>query len=242
MRALRQLLSEHQLRQIDRLVVRARFVWSFGARYYGMSIFKWIDGFLLDEEAVRLYELARGIHGGNIKVVEIGSWLGKSSVVLGSALAAKRGGTLVCIDPFDASGDERSRKRYQADANKLNNPLRMQFESNLKRARVSPIVSVQQGLSHEVVKSWRDPIDMLFIDGNHAFDAVRQDFLDWSPFVRPGGMLAFHDTYFGPPANSSGEYHAGPGRVIQEYVLPSANWQTVCHVGSLFVSRRANSG
>lgn len=37
------------------------------------------------------------------------------------------------------------------------------------------------------------PIDFLFIDGDHAYEAVRRDFELYEPLVRPGGAIAFHD-------------------------------------------------
>jgi hypothetical protein len=38
-----------------------------------------------------------------------------------------------------------------------------------------------------------DAIDLLFIDGDHTFEGVKQDYEMYSPLVRPGGMVAFHD-------------------------------------------------
>jgi cephalosporin hydroxylase len=38
-----------------------------------------------------------------------------------------------------------------------------------------------------------EPLDFLFIDGDHRFDGVRQDWEMYSPLVRPGGWVAFHD-------------------------------------------------
>jgi predicted O-methyltransferase YrrM len=37
------------------------------------------------------------------------------------------------------------------------------------------------------------PLDFLFIDGDHAYDAVKTDFLNYRPLVRSGGLIAFHD-------------------------------------------------
>lgn len=37
------------------------------------------------------------------------------------------------------------------------------------------------------------PVDFLFIDGDHTYDGVRQDYLMYSPLVRTGGIVAFHD-------------------------------------------------
>ena len=36
-------------------------------------------------------------------------------------------------------------------------------------------------------------VDFLFIDGDHRYDAIKQDFNMYSPLVRKGGMIAFHD-------------------------------------------------
>ena len=36
-------------------------------------------------------------------------------------------------------------------------------------------------------------IDVLFIDGDHSYDGVRQDYEMYRSLVRPGGIIAFHD-------------------------------------------------
>lgn len=36
-------------------------------------------------------------------------------------------------------------------------------------------------------------VDFLFIDGDHTYKGVKQDFEDYSPYVRSGGIIAFHD-------------------------------------------------
>lgn len=36
-------------------------------------------------------------------------------------------------------------------------------------------------------------IDMLFIDGDHTYEGVKQDFQMFSPFVSAGGLVIFHD-------------------------------------------------
>ncbi len=38
-----------------------------------------------------------------------------------------------------------------------------------------------------------EPIDLLFIDGDHTYEGVKQDWEQYSPLVRPGGMVVFHD-------------------------------------------------
>lgn len=36
-------------------------------------------------------------------------------------------------------------------------------------------------------------IDLLFIDGDHRYDGVKRDYTLYSPYVAPGGLIAFHD-------------------------------------------------
>lgn len=40
------------------------------------------------------------------------------------------------------------------------------------------------------------PVDFLFIDGDHSYEGVKRDFLDYGPLVRPGGIIAFHDIVY----------------------------------------------
>lgn len=50
--------------------------------------------------------------------------------------------------------------------------------------------------SDEFARQWGDPIDMLFIDGDHRKEQVMKDFDSLSPFVREGtGLILLHDTY-----------------------------------------------
>jgi len=57
-----------------------------------------------------------------------------------------------------------------------------------------------------------EPVDAIFIDGDHSYDGVRRDYELYAPLVRPGGLVAFHDivpdhrTRYGrPTANHSGD-------------------------------------
>jgi len=43
---------------------------------------------------------------------------------------------------------------------------------------------------HYTVNPW---IDFLFIDGDHTYEGVKQDFQMYSPLVKKGGLIAFHD-------------------------------------------------
>lgn len=55
-----------------------------------------------------------------------------------------------------------------------------------------------------VVKKLGSSVDFLFIDGDHTYDGVRQDFEMYEPLVRRGGVIAFHDIVEGPPDDVGG--------------------------------------
>src|ERR1700693_191339 len=44
------------------------------------------------------------------------------------------------------------------------------------------------------VRSITDSIDFLFIDGGHLYENVKADYLNYGPLVKPGGIIAWHDT------------------------------------------------
>ncbi|MGH9689297.1 MAG: class I SAM-dependent methyltransferase, partial [Candidatus Acidiferrales bacterium] len=54
------------------------------------------------------------------------------------------------------------------------------------------VVWIEQ-FSSDAVRNWRIPIDFLLIDGDHSEKGVRSDWEDWSRFVKPGGVVLFHD-------------------------------------------------
>jgi len=45
------------------------------------------------------------------------------------------------------------------------------------------------------VREWLgyDQIDLIFIDGDHEYEGVKKDFENYSPLVRKGGVIGFHD-------------------------------------------------
>jgi predicted O-methyltransferase YrrM len=48
-----------------------------------------------------------------------------------------------------------------------------------------------------------EKIDLLFIDGDHSYEGVKKDYQLYSPFVRTGGIVAFHDIAVHPAITGS---------------------------------------
>lgn len=49
------------------------------------------------------------------------------------------------------------------------------------------------GDADELAKVWEAPIDLLFIDGHHDYESVKNNTLAWEGLVRYGGTILFHD-------------------------------------------------
>lgn len=168
-----------------------------------------IQGWLTDAEATELFHLAkRRTPTNGPVVVELGSWQGKSSVVLAGGLVGKQGAKLYCIDPFGCDENtEYQRKYYEPLLSRESRTVEQIFASNVKKSGVSHIAVAMKGYSFEFADSWLTPIDLLFVDANHEYEAVARDFQMWIPHVKPGGIVAFHD--------ANGVW-PGPTRVVDE--------------------------
>lgn len=213
-----------------RLGTRARLLLR-GLRYAPLLPYASIDGWLTVDEAITLFELSRSLPHETPVAVEIGSWQGKSSICLARGLLGKNRPRLCCIDPFDASGDGESTAAYGERAGRLEQGLRAAFEDNVRAVGVQEVVEVHQGYSHDQARRWRGTIDLLFLDGDHSYAAVKQDFEDWAPKIRPGGFLAMHDVVH--------EQHEGPRRVVEEFVRNDPHWVDVRTVDSMLLARKA---
>ncbi len=51
-----------------------------------------------------------------------------------------------------------------------------------------------KGLSLEVAPKFDSPIDFLFIDADHSYEAARADWSQWYPKVKKKGYIALHDS------------------------------------------------
>jgi predicted O-methyltransferase YrrM len=217
---------------------RYEFCAKYGWKYYRMSAFKFVDGMLGDDEAKTLHDLAQSLPNRHVNVVEIGSWVGKSAIIISTALRSKEATQFFCVDPFDASSDERAQPRLEMRASGFSQPLWETFNANIRRFGNAKIIIPKRGLSQEIVNDWHDEVDMLFIDGNHEFEAVKRDFSDWSPFIKEGGIILFHDTYFESPNPNIDFYYKGPGQTVKMFLKNSPDWEEICFVQSLYCARK----
>jgi predicted O-methyltransferase YrrM len=133
-----------------------------------------------------LYELARDVPADQA-IVEIGSYKGKSSCYLGEGARDGNGAKVHCIDPWDLAGNVNGRHGF-ADADTSET-----WKRQVASQKLSSRVTAHRAFAHDYVKRWKQPIGLLFIDGSHEYEDVKQDFEDWSPFVVSGAPIVFDD-------------------------------------------------
>lgn len=84
-----------------------------------------------------------------------------------------------------------------------------------------------------------DPIDLIFIDGDHHYATVRADIINWSPKVKVGGVMVFHDCYPTPEGLRKNPHIAGVNVAVREwYDKNREEWGEVEAVDSLRAFRR----
>lgn len=174
--------------------------------YYGFSrplyhnLMGWLHGRRFDKrayggmirhtEAGMLYRWAREVPPGGV-VVEIGCYAGLSTSYLVKGTEKSRA-QIYAIDPFDTDLEKQAERTDNCVALE-NKPSRKLVEERMQALGAADRVTLIEGYSQEVVQDWSEEIDFLWIDGNH--DQAYRDFADWSPFVKPGGRVGFHDAH-----------------------------------------------
>lgn len=147
-----------------------------------------IEGWLAREEIELLLNLAARVPGQQ-SIVEIGNYRGRSTVALALGAARGAGAQVYSIDPHVDFVGPRGGRFGREDQTHL--------YANLTRAGVGAQVSVVGLSSRAVSSSWEGPaVGLLFIDGDHRYEAVRGDFEAWMEHLAPGAVVAFDDCDF----------------------------------------------
>ena len=148
-------------------------------------------------------------------IVEIGSYVGRSTIALAAAQKEKMGARIYAIDCAPHKD----------------------LRANLTRAGVEDWVILIEDFSHRVAKSWNKSIEFIFIDGNHSVMGARDDLALWTPFIVEGGFVALHDY-------GSFEYQ-GVHRAVYKLLLSKPDeWRVVSDrdTGSIIVLQRRPAG
>jgi len=148
-----------------------------------------VEGWMTDAQARRLWEAAARVSEPG-RIVEIGSFRGRSTIVL--ARAAAGGVEVVAIDPH--AGNDRGPQEIAPDAARGNEDFD-RFHGNLRRAGVEERIRHVRLPSEDALDEVQAPVDMLYVDGAHRYAPARADIERYGALVRPGGTLLVHDSY-----------------------------------------------
>jgi predicted O-methyltransferase YrrM len=149
-------------------------------------------------ERLLLYRL--GLQQGKDAVLlEVGSYLGASACFLAAATKEQGGKARVyCVDTWQNQGmSEGPRDTWE------------EFHRNI-RPFASCIIPLR-GDSETVARGFDRTIDLLFLDGDHSYEACSRDVRGWLPRLKKRGTVVFHD--YG--------WAEGVRRAVDEWVVPS---------------------
>ncbi|OBA60498.1 hypothetical protein A5647_13790 [Mycobacterium sp. 1100029.7] len=195
-----------------------------------------VTGFMPDDEGRALYEAAARYLDGGVGV-EIGTYCGKSTLLLGAA-AQQAAAVLYTIDHHHGSEEHQAGWEYH-DASLVDEVTGLfdtlpTFRRTLDIAGLDDHVVAVVGKSPVVARGWRSPLRFLFIDGGHSEAAATQDFDGWAKWVSVGGALVIHDVFPDPADGGRPPYY------IYRRALDSGQFREVSALGSLRVLERTN--
>lgn len=120
-------------------------------------------------------------------VVEIGVGKGGTSWAWSKIPSVRN---IIAIDmpngPWGGGPDESSIKYIKGNTHAAYNFISGDSQGEREFKSVNNLLNIPEypHLNH---------IDFLFIDGDHSYEGVKKDYLKYSPLVRKGGLVAFHD-------------------------------------------------
>jgi glycosyltransferase involved in cell wall biosynthesis len=179
-----ELLKGEVVRAADRLVPSMN-----GQPDEALAGLEAVEGWLTDAQALRLWERAHPLEPG-ARIVEIGSYRGRSAIVL--ARAAPPGVELTAIDPH--AGNDRGPRQLRGSSEEGEEDLRV-FRENLARAGVAERVRHVRRPSESALGDVEGAVDLLYVDGAHRYSRALHDLVEWGGRVRPGGRLLVHDAF-----------------------------------------------
>lgn len=188
-----------------------------------------ITGFMPPDEGRALHRTAAAYFDNGVGV-EIGTYCGKSTVLLGAAAMA---GDSVLYTVDHHHGSEEHQPGWEYHDTTLVDEVSGRFDTlpalrrTLDAAGLDDHLVAVVGKSAVVARGWQAPLQVLFIDGGHSEAAAHQDFDGWARWVARGGVLLIHDVFPDPGDGGRAPYQ------IYCRAIESGRFRQVAEVGSL---------
>jgi predicted O-methyltransferase YrrM len=168
-------------------------------------------------ERLALFQMAKLLPAG-ARALEIGAHVGSSALFICSGLE-HGGGHLVCVDTWmNQTMPDGAKDTYEV------------FLANTRH--YAHMITPVRKFSYELTEAdIGGLLDFVFIDADHSETAVRADFRLIAPWVKAGGLIAFHDLH-----------PVFPGvHVVVGEALATGDWQLLRLADSLGTIRRVRS-
>jgi predicted O-methyltransferase YrrM len=185
-----------------------------------------LGGLHSSREATMLADHAAAVPGSRV-IIEVGSYVGASTLALAYGAASGMGARVVCIDPWP---DPRPDERDHAHAERQRLAL-ARFRVNMDE-HGWPVIALRT-LSAIAAPLIVNPVGMAFIDGDHSYRHVLTDVTVWGPRIDPGGVLVLHD-YLGDDLTDDTDV----ARVVRDVLLPSGEWDILPAVDKSWAARK----
>lgn len=133
-----------------------------------------------------------------IRVLEIGSWAGASSITLGAVIRALgiTDGAITCVDswePYFVPGDAAIHYKSMNVA-AVTGAIQQLFQHNIRVCDVVGMVDVMKAGSRDILSSFAgESFDFIYIDGSHKKEDVSYDIEQAMRLVRDGGTICGDD-------------------------------------------------
>lgn len=135
-----------------------------------------------------LERLVRSVGWFGMKALEVGSWAGASTRIIGKVVK-EYGGTLYCIDWWKGNPgvDHLTKTAQEHDMFRI-------FEQNMRQQGLDNTVFALKMPSAIAAPILRENVfDFVFIDADHRFEHICHDLTAYYPTVKPGSILCGHD-------------------------------------------------
>jgi predicted O-methyltransferase YrrM len=164
-------------------------------------------------------------------IVNVGVYEGSSAVVFCEALGNQA--ELHLIDPFEDESGWALREGARAT------PIATRLVTARRARRDGPEIHWHVTRSQDVGRCWQGPpVDLLFVDGDHHPEAVREDWDVWHPHISADGVVAFHDARLD---FDDGIGNPGPTSVVSDLFRGPAklqDWRIFLEVDGLVAVKR----
>ncbi len=175
-----------------------------------------VEGYLSPNE-MRFLALLGSTPTANGDVLEIGSFKGKSTIILAKSAALAGVDMIHAVDPLTSPSE--TDPDLPAGESAL-----ADFSSNIEAHGVADRITLHQMLSSELAPSWDKTLRLLWIDGDHTYAGTRVDLESFAPHLADRSIVALHDVLH--------EFEGGI-RVFMENVLLSPNFGACGFCGSI---------